>query len=94
MINKWQVCREHAWTILSFPKRNKTILWNDTTKKYQIYKGVPYRQHEVEEIRDGKKVEVKAAVADNSYWRLACMCLAGTLGVTLALLFVVLAIAI
>ena len=29
MIHKRQVWRDYNWTILTFPKRNKTILWND-----------------------------------------------------------------
>jgi len=40
MINEWRVYRENAWSILSFPKRNKTILYNGTTKQYEFREGI------------------------------------------------------
>lgn len=39
MIKEWRSHRGHDWTVLSFPKRDKTILYNATTKKYGIYEG-------------------------------------------------------
>ena len=40
MINEWRVYRENAWSILSFPKQNKTILYNGTTKEYEFREGI------------------------------------------------------
>ena len=78
--------RDHAWTVLSFPKRNRTILWNDTLKTYDIYKGVPYKQYEVEQIHNGKTVKVKKAVIVKDNWKTICICLTCLLGVTVGLL--------
>ena len=39
MIIKRKTWKDHAWCALSFPRANRTIIWNDTLKTYDIYKG-------------------------------------------------------
>jgi len=83
MINKRRVWRDHSWTILSFPKRNKTILWNDNLKEYGIYDGVPKEDRiRLRGLKETKKIREQ----DLAHWRTICWILSGALGITLALL--------
>ena len=87
MKNKcWQVFRDHTWTVLAFPKQDRTMLWNDNTKTYQFYKGIPYKQYEVEQVHNGKTVKVKKAVIVKDNWKMACICLSCLLATTIGLL--------
>jgi len=88
MIKKHRVWWDHNWTVLSFPKRNKTILWNDTLKEYEIYNGLPKQDKEVK-IR-GMKEPKKIREQDLAHLRAMCWMLSGALGMALALFLAVL----
>ena len=85
MIHKRQVWRDYNWTILTFPKRNKTILWNDDLKKYDIYNGLPEKDKDKIRLR-GLEETKKIRDTDLRHWRAMCWILSGALGITLALL--------
>jgi len=38
MTSKCKYFYEDSWTVLKFPKRNRGILYNGTTKQYEFYK--------------------------------------------------------
>ena len=40
MKSECKVWRKHSWCLKSFPKHNKTIVWNDNTKTYDFYEGI------------------------------------------------------
>ena len=75
MTNKCKYFYDNSWTVLKFPKRNRAILYNGTTKKYEIYK-----------LRnDSNKDELVKKVKTVKYPTKMLMFLAGALGVSLAI---------
>lgn len=40
MKSEYKVWRDSSWYIKSFPKFNKTIVWNDNKKTYDFYEGI------------------------------------------------------
>jgi len=75
MINKWCVHREHEWVVLSFPRQDKTILWNDTNKTYDFYSGVPWEQEKLKETV-AKKSKDREKIR---YWEKVAFLLGGAL---------------
>lgn len=96
MIIKHRSFRDHVWTVFAFPKRNISLLWDDTTKTYEFFKGIPHSNekdftpYQVKKIVRDKDDNIKKIVQgkdDNiEYWKRVCWVLSGTLGVTLAVL--------
>lgn len=83
MINKRQLWWDDNWTVLSFPKRNKTILWNADLKEYDLYDGVPKEDKiQLRGLKETKEIREK----DVTHLRVICWIMSGALGVTLALL--------
>ena len=86
--------RDRVWTIFSFPKRNRSIVWDDTNKTYEIYKGVAKpKDDDVATFTDEKTMELRnfktpdhIKQQDNSHWIALCWILSGALGMTLAIL--------
>ena len=90
MIIKHKTWGDHAWCILSFPKRNRTILWNDTLKTYDIYKGVAKNDSiSAPRVPASKKI---TQGTNSVTWRGLCLILAGVLGVALAVVVVLLSL--
>ena len=75
MTNKCKYFYEDSWTVLKFPKRNRAILYNGTTKQYEFYK--------LQNLSDDKQ-PVKN-VKTVKYPTKMLMFLAFALGVSLAL---------
>tara|TARA_R100000808_G_C2155151_1_gene166903 strand:+ start:50 stop:385 length:336 start_codon:yes stop_codon:yes gene_type:complete len=88
MINKRRVWREHAWTILSFPKQNKTILWNDNLKKYRIYDGLMKEDKPVKPPipMGGMRTPKAMREYDLSQLKVICYIMAGALGATVTII--------
>ena len=84
MINKYTSFRKKPWVVLSFPRQDCSIVWDDKEKHYDFYQGTPWEQEKMREFIE--EVEQRHV----SYWKLACYILTCILGVTLpALLFVI-----
>jgi len=78
MKNEYKVWRDRPYFIRSFPKLNKTIVWDDTEKAYQFYEGV---------VGVKKKEDIKPVVTTKKYYHLS-IALAGVCGLLLASLIV------
>jgi len=90
MITKHRSFRDHAWTVFAFPKRNISLLWNETTKTYEFYKGIPHSKEKDLTPHEVKKI-VRVKDGNIEYWQKVCLVLSGALGITItALLFVLL----
>jgi len=83
MIKKHRVYRDRAWTIFSFPKRNRSIVWDEENKNYDIYEGLP-KQDKIP-LRDFKESK-QIRDYDYKHWKIVCCILGGALGASLALL--------
>jgi len=83
MKNKYTTYRDKIWTVMSFPKRNVSILWNATDKEYSFHKGVP-----AEKVVS--PVSKKPSEKTIDRWQLIAMCLATGLGIVLSTLLFVL----
>ena len=84
MLIKRKTWRDQAWCLLSFPKRNRTILWNDTLKTYDIYKGV-IKDDSISSLqaKTNNKIELGTNPAT---WRGLCLALAASLGIALGVI--------
>ena len=79
MINKWRVHRDYDWTILAFPKQNRSIVWNDTNKTYDFYEGTPWEQEKIKEFNQHKKSNEDQI----NRWKRICCWMAAVLGIIL-----------
>tara|TARA_R110000751_G_scaffold41914_3_gene97872 strand:- start:3867 stop:4121 length:255 start_codon:yes stop_codon:yes gene_type:complete len=75
MKTQWKEFRDNSWFVLKFPKRNKALIFNTETKKYEFY-----------DLRasDVLKPEKKVRVVNLRKYRVAIALLVGVLGVSLA----------
>jgi len=83
MIKKHRVYRNRAWTVFSFPKRNRSIVWDEENKNYDIYEGLP--KQDIIPLR-GLKEPKQIRDQDYKHWKVLCYILGSALGVSLALI--------
>ena len=88
MINKRQIWREHTWTALSFPNRNKTILYDAVRKKYDIYDGLIDKEKPVEPPipMSGMKTPETMREYDLSHLKAMCYIMGGAAAATLIII--------
>ena len=88
MKNRIQVRNRRPWTLLSFPKHNTSLLYNNETKKYDFYTGVPEEKKEFKLREMTEPDHIKQE--DLRHWRSVCWFLAGSLGTSIAVILMIL----
>tara|TARA_R110002020_G_scaffold250261_1_gene464333 strand:+ start:836 stop:1090 length:255 start_codon:yes stop_codon:yes gene_type:complete len=75
MKTQWKEFRDDSWFVLKFPKRNKALIFNAETKKYEFY-----------DLRtsDAPQPEKKLKVVNLRKYRVGIAILGCILGVSLA----------
>lgn len=75
MKNKCNYYYDNVWTVLKFPKRNRAILYNGTTKQYDFY-SLPADLSDEKVLKNIKTVKYPTKML---------LFLAGALGISLAI---------
>ena len=87
MIIKRKTWKDQTWCALSFPRVNRTILWNDTLKTYDIYEGlIDGKGSKAKSTKSLKSAKKERESTNPITWRCLCYALAGGLGVALAVI--------
>ena len=73
---------DDSWLVWSFPKRDKTIVYNAKTKKYNFYNGIPKEKETLKEVI----LKNKQTQSQSDTWRRTCMYLAAALGISLGII--------
>jgi len=76
--NLTKVFWRDPWTIISFPRQGCSIVYDAKKKEYDFYENIPKTKDDV--VAPTKKR------SEQNPWYTACIVLASTLGITLALL--------
>jgi hypothetical protein len=82
MIKKHRFYRDYTCTILSFPKQNRSIVWDDDKKNYDFYEGIPKQDRiPLRGLKEPKQIRDQ----DYKHWKILCCILGCALGASLAL---------
>ena len=86
MKNKSLAFWDQDWTILKFPKHNRSIIYNATTKKFQFYDLSSNTKKPSNPVTPRKSI----FNSESTIWYYLCVVLALGFGTSLALLLTVL----
>ena len=89
MINERRVWRKDGvWTILSFPRQNKTILYDSARRKYDIYDGLMKEDKPIEPPipMSGMRTPRTMREYDLSQLKAICYIMGGALAATVTII--------
>ena len=86
--NKTKIFRKSPWTIMSFPRQDCSIIYDDEKKDYDIYEGLAHKKQKPVNVLN----KVKKPTKEIDYWFYMCLLVSSILSMIIATLLVAMGI--